>query len=109
MAIKYDAAWTSGYKHNHRKAAANGFRDVLEIAPAFAEARYNRGIALAHQSKWNGALLEFDYALAINPNYELALKAQGRAQGVVDGTRKSTYIAIPRYCGILHELYEFGC
>jgi len=51
VAIKYDAAWTSGYKHNHRKAAANGFRDVLEIAPAFAEARYNRGIALAHQSK----------------------------------------------------------
>ena len=90
VAIKYDAAWINGYKHNSHKAAANGFREVLEMAPAFAEAHYNLGIALAHQSKWNEALSEFDYALAISPNFQMALEAQGLARGVVDGTRKST-------------------
>ena len=109
VAIKYDAAWAIGDWYSIHKGAENGFREVLELAPRFAEAHYNLGIALAHQSQWNDALLEFNSALKINPNFELALIARDLTQRILNGRQPSTDIKIPRYCRIFHELYELGC
>lgn len=109
VAIKYDAAWVLGDGYSLHEEAENGFREVLELAPAFAEAHYNIGIALAHQSQWKEALLEFNTALRINPNFELALIARDLTQRILNGSQQSTEIKIPRYCRIFHELYELGC
>ncbi|MGB5281042.1 MAG: tetratricopeptide repeat protein [Arenicellales bacterium] len=109
VAIKYDAAWVLGDGYSLHEEAENGFREVLELAPAFAEAHYNIGIALAHQSQWKEALLEFNTALRISPNFELALIARDLTQRILNGSQQSTEIKIPRYCRIFHELYELGC
>ena len=109
VVIKYDAAWVFGDRYFLHEEAKNGFREVLELAPAFAEAHYNIGITLAHQSQWKEALLEFNTALRISPNFELALIARGLTQRILNGSQQSTDIRIPRYCRIFHELYELGC
>ena len=98
-----------GDRYSVHEEAEDGFREVLELAPAFAEAHYNIGIALAHQSQWKEALLEFNTALRNSPNFELALIARGLTQRILNGSQQSTDIKIPRYCRIFHELYELGC
>jgi len=109
VAIKYDAAWLLGDEFAIHEGAENGFREVLELAPAFAEAHYNLGIALSHQSQWDEALIEFNRALMISPNFELALKARGLVEGVLSGKLQTADVEIPRYCRIFHQLYELGC
>lgn len=109
VAIKYDAAMVIGDRYSVYEEAENGFREVLELAPAFAQAHYNIGITLAHKSQWKEALLEFNTALRISPNFELALIARGLTQRILNGSQQSTDIKIPRYCRIFRELYELGC
>ena len=109
LAIKYDAAWVLGDGYSLQEEAGNGFGEVLELAPAFAEAHYNIRIELAHQSQWKEALLEFNTDLRISPNFELALIAGGLTQRIWNGSQQSTDIKIPRYCRIFHELYDLGC
>ena len=48
VAIKYDAAWLLGDEFAIHDGAENGFREVLELAPAFAEAHCRLSIALSH-------------------------------------------------------------
>ena len=97
VAIKYDAAWVLGDGYSLHEEAENGFREVLELAPAFAEAHYNIGIALAHQSQWKEALLEFNTALRISPNFELALIARDLTQRILNGGQQLRYPAIVEY------------
>ena len=85
------------------------FREILELAPGFAKAHYNLRISLAHQSRWKEDVSEFDAALKISPNFELAQTAKHRAHRILDGSQESPDIVIPRYCRIFHELYELGC
>lgn len=109
VAIKYDAAWLLGDGFAVHGGAEKGFREVLELAPAFAEAHYNLGIALSHQSRWIEASSEFNRALLITPDFEMARVARDLAQRVLNDEQQSTEIQIPRYCRIFHELYELGC
>jgi tetratricopeptide (TPR) repeat protein len=109
VAIKYDAAWTLGDGMDVHGGAEKGFREVLELAPAFAEAHYNLGIALSHQSRWTEAASEFNRALMISPEFEMARVARDLAQRVLSGEQQSSGIEIPRYCRIFNQLYELGC
>lgn len=109
VAIHYDVAWTLAHKLSLHVGAEDGFRDVLRLAPRFAEAHYNLAITLAHQSKWDEALLEFKRALAILPTLELAIAGRDLAQHVVTHGAQPPNTVIPRYCRVFHELYELGC
>ena len=109
VAIEYDAAWLVGDKFSLHKAAEDGFREVLELAPQFAEAHYNLAVALAHQARWHEALVEFNHALEAKKNFELAVIGRDLALRMLNADRQSTDIPIPRYCRTFHELYELGC
>lgn len=109
VAIKYDAALLLAENFSLHSGAESSFREILEVAPRFAEAHYNLAIALAHQSQWDEAMLEFDRALVINPNFELAVIGRALAQRMLKNGQPSTDIEIPRYCQVFHKLYELGC
>ena len=48
--------------------ARNSFAQATNIDPAFAEAWYNKGVALMNLEKYLEAIRVFDKAIAINPD-----------------------------------------
>jgi Flp pilus assembly protein TadD len=55
------------------------FDKVLAIKPDYAEAYFNKGVALNNLRKFEDAISQFDRALALNPNYTEAYGMKGVA------------------------------
>jgi len=53
--------------------AAEQFRDAVRIMPDFAEARLNLGVALANETNYSGALVQFEAVLKSDPSNAVAL------------------------------------
>ena len=60
--------------------ARNSFAQAADIDPGFAEAWYNKGIALMHLGKYLEAIRVFDKAIALNPNNHEARQQRDLAQ-----------------------------
>jgi lipoprotein NlpI len=107
VAVKYDVGLRLGQLN--AAYAESGMRDVLELAPRFAEAHYNLAIALTHQARWDEALSEFNAALEIEPNFKLASEGRELAKYAVANGQLPANAGVPRYCKQFHRLFEEGC
>ena len=115
VAIKYDVAWAfqtqslPGGTDHADDVTERLTREILEMAPGFAEAHYNLAVVLAHQSRLDEALLEFNRALTIMADFELAKTGRDIAQYAVIHGGLPAKAQIPRYCRQFHKLYDLGC
>src|ERR1700690_2196057 len=48
--------------------AASCFSRVITVAPTFAEAHFNLGLARLQQGRWNDAIPSFEKSLALKPH-----------------------------------------
>jgi tetratricopeptide (TPR) repeat protein len=70
--------------------ARNSFAQATDIDPAFAEAWYNKGIALMNLEKFLEAIRAFDKAIALNPNDHEARQQRDQAQEKIMGSVRSS-------------------
>jgi tetratricopeptide (TPR) repeat protein len=59
--------------------AADAWSEVIEIEPTFAEAHFNRGLALSMTGKYEEAIVLFEKAISLNPYFVKGYHALGDA------------------------------
>jgi tetratricopeptide (TPR) repeat protein len=60
------------------EAARTEFSQVIDMAPQFTEAHYNRGVAYELQGRLDSAYLDYRRTLEVRPDYTAAAEAIGR-------------------------------
>lgn len=75
-------------KEPNQAQAASLLAQTLKRMEAQVDAFFNRGIAFFTQEKYNQAIVEWDKALAINPNHQGAREFRRRAQERIDALNK---------------------
>jgi len=75
-------------KEPNQAQAASLLAQTLKRMEAQVDAFFNRGIAFFTQEKYNQAIVEWDKALAINPDHQGAREFRRRAQERIDALNK---------------------
>ncbi len=80
----YNGYYNRGYIYleqlNKLDSAITEFNDVIRINPMNYRAFYNRGLAQERMGKMSEALSDYNRALAIKPDFDLAAKGKSRVE-----------------------------
>lgn len=66
------------YKKHQYTEAIESLNAVIDLSPSYANAYYNKGLALKALGRYEDAMMEFHQAIELKPNNLLYLCSQGR-------------------------------